>query len=84
MGPGHHLLITDLGPLDVLGVVGTREDPRSYQDLLREAEKFDIGSMSFHAQSLESLIELKRILGREKDLAVLPLLENTLKEKSKG
>ena len=83
MGKGHHLLLTDAGPLDVLCVVGKANQTRGYEDLLDESEEFEVEDFHFRSQSLESLIALKREIGREKDFAVLPVLESTLKEKKK-
>ncbi len=83
MGQGHNLLLTDAGPLDVLCLVGKANHTRSYEDLLGESETFEVEDFTFRSQGLESLIQLKREIGREKDLAVLPVLESTLREKKK-
>lgn len=79
-GAGHHLLLTDAGPLDLLGIVYTGED---YQDLLKSSEQFIVGKIRVDVQSLESLIKLKEQINREKDKAVIPILKQTLKEKMK-
>ncbi len=38
-------------------------------------------SLMVHVLALDKLIELKQIAGREKDLAVIPVLQSTLAEK---
>lgn len=80
LGPGHHLLLTDAGPLDVLGVVGTIKNFKSYPELLEQTTTIGIQGMMVHVQGIESLIEIKRMVGRDKDLAMIPILEHTLQE----
>ena len=76
-GPGHQLLHTDAGPLDVLGALGNIV----YDDLLDDSTVFAIeGIPGFHVLNLDRLIQLKEAAGREKDLAVLPVLRRTLEE----
>lgn len=78
-GRGHHLLMTREGPLDVLGHVG-RE--RTYEDLLSRSLVLDLGDgLSVRVLGLEALIQVKEEVGREKDLAMLPVLRRTLEEK---
>ncbi|BBM88116.1 hypothetical protein [Candidatus Uabimicrobium amorphum] len=74
---GHHLLTTDEGLLDLLGTFGNGQD---YNDLLPNSHLMQIGEIQVRVQSLQSLIELKKEIGREKDKAVLPILIQTLKE----
>jgi hypothetical protein len=75
LGPGHQLLETRLGPLDVLGEVLGGD----YETLLGDATRLRIDEgVSVNVLSLARLIELKRAAGRPKDLAVLPVLEATL------
>jgi len=71
---GHKLLDTTLGIVDVLGSV--RDS--SYEELLPDTIELEAEGMKFRVLGLERLIEVKRLAGRPKDLAVLPLLEATL------
>jgi len=71
---GHKLLMTKFGIVDVLGSLGELD----YADLLADAVPFHIEEMDVRVLSLERLIEVKTAAGREKDLAVLPLLRATL------
>src|ERR1035437_917662 len=75
-GPGHLNLLTRLGPLDVLGTIGSG---LTYADLLPHSGEMEIaGGIRVRVLNLEKLIALKEELGREKDLAVLPILRRTL------
>jgi len=77
--PGHQLLMTVHGPLDLLGSVGAG---RGYEELLPRAEELRLApDLKIRLLSLETLIELKEETSREKDLAVLPLLRHTLRER---
>lgn len=71
---GHKLLMTTLGILDVLGSLGDLE----YQDLVADTVELSIGDSMVSVLSLERLIEVKAAAGRDKDLAMLPLLRATL------
>jgi hypothetical protein len=42
-----------------------------------------VGSEKVRVASLEDILKSKRAAGRRKDLAVLPILEDTLREKKK-
>lgn len=77
---GHKLLMTTLGIVDVLGSLGES----SYEDLLPDTIELDAEGMPFRVLSLEQLIVAKRLAGRPKDLAVLPLLEATLARQRGG
>jgi hypothetical protein len=80
-GPGHHLLDTDAGPVDLLGVIGEDE---SYVELLPASTELAIESdVKVRVLSLEKIVTLKRKLGREKDRAMLKTLEDTLDELSR-
>lgn len=81
LGPGHQLLETDLGPIDFLGALGSSNRPDDYQTLLPRSLVLDVGGFSVRVLGLESVIELKRAAGRPKDLAMLPLLEATLRRR---
>lgn len=77
MGDGHVLLSTELGPLDVLC---TLEQGVAYEEIIADSPELDIAGMRVPVLSLERLIRSKRAAGRPKDLAVIPILEATLKE----
>jgi len=79
-GNGHHLLLTTCGPLDIMGTVG---HGLSYSDILPETEKIEIETHILLVQSLTSLIALKRRLGRAKDLATIPILQQTIDQQEK-
>ncbi len=77
--PGHQLLTTRLGYLDVLGEIGAN---RGYDQLLAHTVEVELESgRKVRVLSLEMLIKVKEEAGRDKDNAVLPVLRQTLKEK---
>jgi predicted nucleotidyltransferase len=77
--PGHKNLTTKYGPLDVLGTIGRG---LSYEELLPHTVEMDVGDgIRVRVLDLETIIAIKQEPGTEKDLAVLPLLRRTLKEK---
>jgi predicted nucleotidyltransferase len=77
--PGHQLLMTRFGPLDLLGSIG---HSHRYEDLLPHAVEMKIGeSYKVRVLELGALIRVKEETGGEKDLAVLPLLRRTLEER---
>lgn len=76
-GPGHHLLITRDGPLDVLGMVGRG---RGYSDLLNKTVGMDVGGMTIRILDLPGLIEVKEETITEKDKVVLAILHRLLEE----
>jgi len=81
-GPGHHLLMTRAGPLDLLGAV---TKGRVYADLLEETIDMVIRpGLSVKVLDLAMIITLKEELGGEKDLAALPVLRRTLEERRRG
>jgi predicted nucleotidyltransferase len=81
-GPGHQLLATTMGDLDVLGTI---DGERAYEDLVDAAEALDIGDgLAVRVLKLEELIGIKRRAGRPKDLAVIPLLQSTLDERKRS
>ena len=70
--------MTDAGPLDVLGAVG---DGKTYEDLLGDVAWLEVApEVRVQVLSLVALIRLKEQLGREKDLAMLPVLRRVLRE----
>src|ERR1044071_820794 len=79
-GERHHLLMTRCGPLDVLGRIGLG---RRYQDLIADSSMRPLGEITVCVLGLEALIRVKAEAGRDKDLAVLPILRRTLEESGK-
>jgi hypothetical protein len=78
---GHQLLMTRFGPLDLLGTIGKGDD---YAQLLDETVELEIGeSLKVRVLSLEGLVRSKEETGQEKDKAVLPVLRQVLRERSK-
>jgi hypothetical protein len=76
--PGHQLLITTFGRLDVLGSVGAG---RGYEELLPHAVEIEMApEIRARVLTLETVIALKEELGGDKDRAVLPVLRATLAE----
>ena len=72
---GHLLLMTDSGPFDVLGFI---DGGRRYEDVAGSAISLTIGDLSVKVLPLAELVEEKKALGRDKDVAVLKLLEAIL------
>jgi hypothetical protein len=78
--PGHQLLLTCFGPLD-LGEIGKG---RGYDELLSDSVEMDVGpETTIRLLSLEALIQIKQETARDKDNAVLAVLRRTLEEPSK-
>lgn len=75
--PGHQLLMTKHGPLDLLGAVSGGRD---YPDLLSHCREMRVGDLTVRVVDLDTLIELKEAAGRDKDVAVLNLLRRTRDE----
>jgi hypothetical protein len=83
--PGHQLLSTRAGYLDVLGTVGAVGAERGYEELLPHTIEVDLGAgLRVRLLDLATLIELKEQAGRDKDKAVLPILRRTLEERQKA
>jgi hypothetical protein len=81
-GPGHHLLMTRAGPLDLLGTV---TQGRDYEALVEQTIEIEIApGLTAKVLNLSMLVTLKEELGREKDLAMLPVLRRTLEERDKA
>lgn len=78
--PGHQLLMTQFGPLDILGTIGTGH---SYNDLLEHTVEVKVSGLKLRILDLEWLIKVKEESISDKDKAVLPILRHTLKEKQK-
>lgn len=71
-GPGHQLLATTFGQLDLLGSLGPGV---GHAQLAADAVEFDLGGVIVRVVSLDRLIEIKAALDRPKDkLHLLQLL----------
>ena len=77
-GPGHSLLMTDLGPLDVLGAI---EEGLDYPQLVARANAVDLGGHQILVLDLAEIVRLKRGSSHPKDLLALPVLEETLRRR---
>ena len=80
LSPGHQLLMTNAGPLDLLGTIGVGH---SYKDLLEHTVELQAGGLHLRILNLEKLIEIKKETITDKDKAMLPILQHTLEEKQK-
>jgi hypothetical protein len=79
---GHQLLTTRYGPLDLLGTVTGN---RGYEDLAGHTIDLPLEEgRGVRLLDLATVILLKEETGRAKDKAVLPVLRQTLEERSKG
>jgi hypothetical protein len=70
--------MTNSGPLDVLGFIG---DGKRYEDVAEATTTIAVGDLSVRVLGIEALIEEKKALGRDKDLAVIRLLEAVLRRR---
>lgn len=77
---GHVLLMTDNGPIDVMGYIGKK---RGYEQLLNHVVMIDCDQMKLRVLDLETLIQSKEETGRKKDKESLSLLKSVLKEMKK-
>ena len=75
---GHLLLMTNCGPLDILGFIG---NGKRYEDFAGAMATIAVGDLSVRVLGIEALIEEKKALGRDKDLAVVRLLEAVLRRR---
>ncbi len=75
--PGHKLLETNQGPLDLLGTI---EENTGFDDLVGESDWLEVAGQQVRVLSLERLIRVKERLARPKDQAMLVLLRATLDE----
>jgi hypothetical protein len=80
LGPGHQLLRTKHGDLDVLGTI---EDKVVYEDVLADTVEAEIDEVRVLVLGLARVIKAKEFAGRAKDLATLPILRATLLEASR-
>jgi len=81
LGPGHQLLRTKHGDLDVLGTI---DDTVVYEDVLGHTIEVEVSDFRVLALNLERVIQAKEFAGRPKDLATLPVLRATLAELKKA
>jgi predicted nucleotidyltransferase len=80
-GGGHLNLLTRYGPIDLLASIG---EGLKFRDLLSHSIEMDIGEgTSVRVLDLETLIFLKEQLTAEKDVAMIPVLRQTLRELKK-
>jgi len=70
--------MTDAAAVDVLGSI---DDSLLHDDLIASSDELEVTGQRVKVLSLRRLIELERALGRPKDLAMLPVLEATLRER---
>jgi hypothetical protein len=80
LGSGHNLLMTDLGPLDLLGKV---EGGRGYDELVPNAITVQVGGYPLRVLDLATLAELKRGATSPKDKRSLAILEETLRRRAR-
>ncbi len=77
-GGGPLNLLTRYGGLDLLGTIGNK---LGFDDLLPHSAEMSVGEgMVIRVLDLETIIALKEELAAQKDLAMLPLLRQTLNE----
>jgi len=77
-GPGHHLLMTDDGPLDLLETIGAG---RGFAELVDHTERMEVNGMDVLVLDLETLVAVKEERAREKDLLMVTLLHRLLRER---
>ena len=79
--PGHHLLMTRAGAVDVLGTVSGNRD---YEQLFPLSVEITLGEgVAIRILDLPTLIQTKQDAGRDKDKMVLPILRRTLEERDR-
>ncbi len=74
-----HLLLTELGALDVLSVIG---DGLTYRDLVGRTVSYQLGEARVRVLELAAVIQTKEHADRGKDRAMLPVLRQTLAMKT--
>lgn len=80
LGRGQINLSTTLGPLDPLCEI---DDGKGYDDLFASTDVVTDRGLTLRVLALPTLIEVKRKVGRPKDLFVVPILIATLEERDK-
>ena len=78
LSSGHQLLMTNAGPLDLLGSIGSGH---TYKDLLKHTVELEAGGLHLRMLDLEKLIEIKKETITDKDKIMLPLLQHILEMK---
>ncbi len=79
--PGHQLLMTRAGPLDLLGTIS---NDRGYEELLPHTLAMKVhDDLQVRLLDLATLILIKEETAREKDQATLSILRRTLEEKQR-
>ena len=80
-GPGHQLLVSDYGAVDLLGAI---EDGLAYPDLLPDCVALNLRGRTVRVLGLGRLAELKRRSTRPKDRLAAALIEDVLAAASEG
>ena len=80
-GPGHLLLDTRFGTLDVLGTI---EESTTMVDVLPDTTWVDLDDFRVRVLSLERLLVVKRKLSRPKDQLMALQIEAVLEERKKS
>ncbi len=75
--PGHRVLMTDYGPLDVLGTI---EDELDYAALSTNACIVSMNDFDVQALRLSDYLKIRRAHPRPRDHARFPILESALGE----
>jgi len=78
--PGHQLLMTKAGPLDILGTMGVGH---RYKGLLKHTVELEAGGLHLRMLNLEKLIEIKKETITDKDRAMILILQHILEERQK-
>ena len=81
LGEGHHLLMTEMGPLDVLGVI---EGGRGHGELVGSSVTVQVEGQPVKVASLRTLVELKRGSTSAKGRLALAILEETIRRQGRG
>jgi len=79
--PGHHLLMTTAGPLDLLGTVGAGRD---FDALVDHTSVVELDELEVRILDLPTLIQVKEESARDKDLFSVRLLRRLLEEGGEG
>jgi hypothetical protein len=80
LGPGHSLLLTELGPLDVLGAIDGGAD---YAQLLPSSTAITVNQRPLRLLTLEALVAQARASADAKARLRLPILEATLRRRQR-
>jgi len=75
--PGHQLLMTDYGPLDVLGTI---EEGLDYPSLASDARVISMNSFDVQVLRLSDYLRIRKAHPRARDHARFPILEAALQE----